>query len=574
MYDIDSKTSQTINTWLEGSYDEATKEEIRKLQRVNPNELVDAFYTHLKFGTGGLRGIMGVGTNRMNKYTICAATQGLANYLKKETEGERSVFISYDSRHNSRLFAEESAKVLAGNGIKVYLTRELRPTPLVSFGCRFKKCSAAIMITASHNPPEYNGYKVYWNDGAQVLPPHDSGIVHEAEKITDFSQVQIVDSIASPLIEEVGEEVDNAYIEAIASQQLLPTQNSEKGSELRVVYTSLHGTGITLIRQALASWGFDKIILVDEQVTPDGDFPNAPNPNPEEKKALTLGMEYLQRVKADILIANDPDADRVGVAVRQGEQVVVLNGNQINALLMDHVCSALKSEGKLPGNGAFIKTIVTTELMQAIADQYGQNLFNVLPGFKYIAEKIREWEVSEEYRYLYGGEESYGYLLGTETRDKDALICSALICEAALLLKLQDKTLIDGLDALYETHGFYEEDLVSVKFSETKEGQEQMLEAMSRLRSQPPKEIAGSPVISYEDYSTGTRINCKTEETESLTLPNSNVLIYMLEDKTKVIVRPSGTEPKIKLYCGTVAQKEGAPQLYLEEIRQLLTAGT
>lgn len=572
MYELDPQTTKNVNAWLEGSYDESTKKAIRDLIQENPKALIDSFYKNLEFGTGGLRGIMGVGTNRMNRYTVCAATQGLANYLKKQPGNEFSVFIGYDSRHDSRFFAEESAKVLAGNGIKVYITEDLRPTPLVSFGCRFKKCSAAIMITASHNPPEYNGYKVYWNDGGQVLPPHDIGIIDEAAKIVDFSQVKMLDSFDSPLIEEVASDVDQPYYAAIAKEQLLPQQNKEYGSKLKIVYTSLHGTGITLIKEALHRWGFDKLILVGEQVTPDGRFPYAPSANPEERKALELGIEYLKKNQADLLIANDPDADRVGVVVRHGDEITILNGNQINCILMEHVCEALTNQKRLPSNGAFIKTIVTTEMMQAIADHYKQSLFNVLPGFKYIAQKIREWEnTPNSYKYLFGGEESYGYLLGTETRDKDAIICSALICEAALHQKLQGKTLVDALEDLYKKYGFYDEALVSVAFSETKEGKDQMAAAMERMRNAPPSEIGGCKVVGFEDYWLQKKINILTGEVSKLTLPQSNVLSFRLEDRTKIIVRPSGTEPKIKLYCGTVSQPEGTTARYLTEIRAILT---
>lgn len=572
MYELDTQTLKNVNAWLEGSYDDATKAKIRDLQLTNPKELIDAFYTNLEFGTAGLRGIMGVGTNRMNRYTVCAATQGLANYLKTQPGGNFSVFIGYDSRHDSRLFAEEASKVLAANGIKVYLTKDIRPTPLVSFGCRYKKCSAAIMITASHNPPEYNGYKVYWNDGGQVLPPHDIGIILEAHKIQDYSQVKRLDTLNSPLIEEVSTEVDDAYYAATSAEQLLPAQNKEHGSKLKVVYTSLHGTGITLIREELKRWGFEELILVKEQVTPDGDFPNAPSANPEEKKALDLGIEYLIKYKADLLIANDPDADRVGVVVRHGDEITILNGNQMACILTEHVCHAKKRENKLPKNGAFIKTIVTTEMVQSIADHYSQKLVNVLPGFKYIAEKIREWESSPDgYQYQFGGEESYGYLLGTATRDKDAIICSALICEAALNQKLQNKTLVDALEDLYKKYGNYVESLVSVKYSETKEGKEKMAKAMENLRKAPPTHIGNSQVVIFEDYLTRKHTDLLTGKTSEITLPKSNILLFRLENGTKIVIRPSGTEPKIKLYCGTINQPDGTNDTYLQEIKALLS---
>ncbi|MFQ5728850.1 MAG: phospho-sugar mutase, partial [Waddliaceae bacterium] len=405
---LDEATQKNVNLWLEGDVDENSKDEIRKLLQENPKEVTDAFYTKLSFGTGGLRGIMGVGTNRMNRYTVRMATQGLANYLLKqpETGPHHAVFIGYDSRHRSRFFAEESAKVLAGNGIQVYLCTELRPTPLVSFGCRYKQCSAAIMITASHNPPKYNGYKVYWNDGGQVISPHDQAIIKETNGISDLSKVKAVDDLSHELITLVGKEVDEAYLETIRGYQHYPEENKQHGKDLKVIFTSLHGTGITLVPETLKEWGFTNLAYVESQIVPDGDFPTVKSPNPEERKALQLGIETLEKMDADLLIATDPDADRVGVAIKHEGEVHLLNGNQVACICLYHICEALTAQGRMPKKAGFVKTIATTELFKAIAEGYSGACFDVLTGFKYIAALIREWEQDPDgYRYIFGGEE-------------------------------------------------------------------------------------------------------------------------------------------------------------------------
>lgn len=553
--DFDPTTAKNIQQWLDGDYDSETKAKIRQMVQENPQEAIDSFYTELEFGTGGMRGIMGVGANRLNQYTIRSATQGLANYLFTQPvppEGY-SVFIGYDSRHNSRFFAEEAAKVLAGNDIKVYLSQDICPTPLVSFGCRNKKCSSAIMVTASHNPPEYNGYKVYWNDGAQVLPPHDKGIIEEVKKITDLKMIKKVDSLNNPLINEVGEEIHAAYINAVYPLQLQRLQNQKLGYSLHVVYTSLHGTGITVMPKMLASWGFTTIDYVKKQIIPDGNFPTCHSPNPEEKEALKMGLETLKEVNGDILIATDPDADRVGIAINHQGELHILNGNQIACICLEYICHTMTAQKNMPDKAAFIKTIVTTELFQEIVQSYHKYCFNVLTGFKYIAEKIREWEADYEgFKYIFGGEESYGYLFGTETRDKDALLTSALICEVALHAKLQGKTLIDLLHDIWKKHGVYVEMLMSVKFDESKAGKEQMARGMSKLQHNTPKMINNIEVLAIDDYENSLRTDLKTGTTTPLTLPKSEVLVFWLADKSKVVARPSGTEPKIKLYCGVV----------------------
>lgn len=547
---LDPTTQKNVELWLDGSYDEETKRQIKTLLDENPKEIIDAFYKNLTFGTGGMRGIMGVGTNRMNSYTIKAATQGLANYILRqpESEGKRAVLIGFDSRHHSKEFAEEAAKVLAANGIEVFLFRDLRPTPLVSFGCRYKKCISAIMITASHNPPEYNGYKVYWKDGGQVLPPHDVGIVEEVGKITDLSQVKSLDSLENPLIHLIEEEVDDAYLEDIFTLQFYPNENKEDGAKLKIVYTSLHGTGITLAPRALRMWGFTSLAFVDKQIIPDGDFPTAKYPNPEFREALLEGIKVLQATNSDLLIATDPDADRMGVVVLHKGEEVILNGNQIACIMMEHICEALSAQNKLSESCAFVKSIVTSELFKKIAESNKAKSFDVLTGFKYIAEKIREWELSGEYQYIFGAEESYGYLLGSFARDKDAISAAALIAEIALKAKLENKTLVDLLNELYLKYGVYITKLISIEFEETKEGAEEMQASMKKLRETHLKELGGIPVVLIEDYLNSKSHNLETGEFKDLAQPKSDVLIYWLKDESKIMVRPSGTEPKVKIY--------------------------
>lgn len=550
---MDPITQKNVEMWLKGDYDEETKSEIRNLLKTHPEEIIDSFYTDLKFGTGGLRGIMGVGSNRMNNYTVRAATQGLANYLNQQAKPSQghSVFIGFDSRHHSKQFAEESAKVLAGNGIKVYLFSDLRPTPLVSFGVRYKQCSAGIMITASHNPPDYNGYKVYWNDGAQVLPPHDVSIIAEVEKITDLKQIKTVGDLNHPLIEKILESVDKAYLEAIFPLQFYPKVNQKEGKNLKVVYTSLHGTGITLVPKALQQAGFSQIAYVDSQIIPDGNFPTAHFPNPEEKEALKLGVEKLKAIDGDILIATDPDADRIGVVIHKQGDIQALNGNQMACICLHHILEALTQQERLPPRAAFIKTIVTTELFKVISHAYKRECFDVLTGFKYVAEKIRQWEQEPNgFQYIFGGEESYGYLLGTQTRDKDAITISVLACEAALKAKMQRKNLVDVLNEIYQKYGLHLEKLLSVKFEESKAGREQIEKSIERLQKNPPTEIKGIPVVALEDYQKSIKTYLKDKKTERITLPKSEVLIFWLEDGSKLIIRPSGTEPKIKIYGG------------------------
>ena len=560
---LDAETEKNVQTWLAGDYDAETKQAI---EAMSAEELTDAFYRQLEFGTGGLRGIMGVGCNRMNIYTVRAATQGLANYIRKVVQGEPAVLISYDSRHHSRTFAQESARVLAANGIKAYIFKTLHPTPLASFGCRHLRCAAAVMVTASHNPREYNGYKVYWSHGGQVLPPHDQGIIAEVEQITSPDDVREA-PLDDPLIEWVGEEVDRAYLEAIAPCAALPDQNRSHGSQLRIVYTSLHGTGEPLTLAALRDWGFTDLHPVEKQCIPDGDFPTLDKPNPEEHAAMKLGIDQLKGVEGDILLGSDPDADRLGVAVRHGSEVTLLNGNQIASLCLDH----LLTHGKLPPSPAAIKTIVTTELFAAICKSHDVTCFNVLTGFKYIGQLMEAWARDGGHSFVFGAEESYGYLVGTHARDKDAVVCAALVSEIALDAKRKGETLLDRLNGLYERHGVYREGLRALTF-EGKAGAERMNSLMEGLRSSPPSHFADIAVHTVEDYKRASATDMGTGKERPLTLPRSNVLLYWLADGSRLVVRPSGTEPKIKLYGGVVDKELSVADKKLDSLLDALQA--
>ncbi|MCE5295266.1 MAG: phospho-sugar mutase [Chlamydiales bacterium] len=549
---LDPEIQKRVRYWLEKNFDSQAKDEIKRLLDTRPETLVDAFYTDLSFGTGGMRGLMGVGTNRMNVYTIAWATQGLANYINKTVEGNKSVAIGYDSRHNSKEFANVAAQVLAGNGITVYLFSELRPTPLVSFACRYHHCTAAIMVTASHNPPEYNGYKVYWNDGAQVLPPNDKGIVEEAAKLSDPDQVKKAE-ISSPLIHMMGKEVDEAYLKAITPLQLWPELSAVEGKNLKILYSSLNGTGITMVPEALKRFGFTNLQFVDEQIIPNGDFPTCKKPNPEESKAMELGTKKMMQNQCDIFIATDPDCDRLGVVVRHNQEWHALTGNQIICIAAEYVCQA-KS---LPEKAAFVKTIVTSELFTRVVEAHKGTCFNVLTGFKYIAEKIRQWENTPgSYSFVFGGEESYGCLLGTVVRDKDAVISSCLLTEIALYAKLKNKTLLDLLDDMYKRYGVFVELLTSVDFEETKAGKQKMQDAMKRCREEETSTVGGYKVVKITDLLK-----------KSADLPISDVLIFDLEDTSRVIIRPSGTEPRIKVYVLSNQPADGIATLGLDAVK-------
>ena len=566
---MDPEIQKRVDYWLSGPFDEKTKEQVRLLQK-DPTALVDAFFAELSFGTGGLRGLMGAGTTRLNIYTIRLATQGLANYIFKQQESTKaSVLIGFDSRHHSLEFAQQAAQVLAGNGITVYLLDALRPTPYISFACREKKASAAVMITASHNPKEYNGYKVYWSDGAQVVSPHDTGIVEEVEALKDLSSVKLA-PLTSPLIEITSTAaLDEAYLKAIRPLQVL-----KKPIALKIVYTSLHGTGITLVPRALADWGFSTLHLVKPQVTIDGNFPTVVFPNPEYKETLKLCTQELERIDADIAIATDPDADRIGVVARHKGASVRLNGNEMAAICAHF----LSTKQTMPPQAAFVTTIVTTELLKKIATASGIALIEVLTGFKYIGEKIHLWETTPQggKHFVIGAEESYGCLWGTHARDKDAIIASCLIASIAAQKKLEGKTLVDALHEIYTLYGVHREQQLSIDFTPGKIGIERIQALMHTLRSNPPGRMGDLSVSYIEDYKTRLKTTLATKKTSPLELPISDVLLLRLEDDSRLIIRPSGTEPKVKIYAATSAAPiediQGSIQACDQHLKVLLDA--
>ena len=545
------------NFWLTSpQFDEETRKELEAIKG-NNLEIKDRFYKDLEFGTGGLRGIIGAGTNRMNKYTVGKATQGLSNYiLKNNPEGKAmGVALAYDSRNMSSEFAEMSALVLNANGIKAYIFDELRPTPELSFAVRHLGCTAGIVVTASHNPPEYNGYKVYWADGAQVVAPKDEGIIGEVNSITDFSAIKMMDkaeAVKNGLFNVVGKEIDDAFVENIKKQAVRP-EEVIKAKNMKIVYTPLHGAGNKNVRRVLAEVGFENVYVVPEQEKPDGTFPTVGYPNPEDPKAFTLAIKLAQEKQADIIIGTDPDSDRIGVVVKDNNgNYDILTGNMTGALLTEYVLGGRKEKGTLPENAAMVKTIVTTEMVRAIAENYGVKLFDVLTGFKFIGEKIKQFEEDHSYSYVFGFEESYGCLSGTYARDKDAVGASMLVCEMAAYYKNKGMTLYDGLMELYNKYGFYKEGVKSVTLKGV-DGAEQIQKIMEYLRNNVPSDFAGNKVIWAKDYKTGVFKNLLTGETQASTLPKSNVLYYNLDDRAWLCVRPSGTEPKIKFYMGVKA---------------------
>ena len=530
-------------SWLSDEYDAQTRERVRYLIDNDRKELEESFYRHLEFGTGGLRGIMGVGTNRMNKYTVGMATQGVANYMKANFKNldKIKVAISYDCRNNSREFAQITANVFAANGFRVYLFDSLRPTPELSYTIRHFGCQGGVMITASHNPKEYNGYKAYWEDGAQVTSPHDTNIINEVLKIT--SPKQVLFSCENPDIVTIGEDVDKAYLKDISTLFLSP-ESVKRHQDLKIVYTPLHGTGVKLVPEALEMIGFRNIYKVEEQCVNDGNFPTVKSPNPEESSALEMAVALAEEKGADIVMATDPDADRLGIAVRDNEnRIVLLNGNQTATLLTYYLLRRWKDLGKLNENTYMVKTIVTTELLAVMAERFGVKMYNVLTGFKYIAQVIRENEGKGT--FIGGGEESYGYNAGEFVRDKDAVVASCLVAECAAWAADSGKTLYALLQDIYKEFGYYKEALVSVT-KQGKSGLEEIQNIMKRYRETPPSEVAGSKVVKIIDYN-------KPEETG---LPKSNVLQFYGEDGTVVSVRPSGTEPKIKFYFGVCCGNE------------------
>ncbi len=532
--------------WLDGNYDEATKSAVRSmLENSDSTDLVESFYKDLEFGTGGLRGIMGVGTNRMNIYTVGSATQGLSNYLKKEFAGQEiSVVVGHDSRNNSRLFAESAADIFSANGIKVYLFEALRPTPEISFAIRYLGCQSGIVITASHNPKEYNGYKAYWSDGAQVIAPHDHNIINEVNKIKSVDDIKFEGN--KELIQIIGEDIDSVYLEKISKLTLSP-ESIKRNKDMKIVYTPIHGTGITVIPRALKMYGFENIIDVPEQNVISGDFPTVISPNPEEPAALQMAVDKAKEVGADIVMASDPDADRVGIAVKndKGEWILV-NGNQTAMMLVYYLVKRWSELGKITGKEYLVKTIVTTELIATMAKKFNVPYFDCYTGFKWIAAIIREQE--GKMQYIGGGEESYGFLCQDFVRDKDAVSACTMIAEVAAWAKDNGKTVYELIQDIYLEFGFSKEKGISV-VKKGKSGAEEIKQMMSQFRVAPPKELAGSQVVVIKDYSTLRMIDVLAGKTESLEMPeSSNVLQYFTADGTKVSVRPSGTEPKIKFY--------------------------
>ncbi len=545
---------ESYKSWLEADYiDSETKSELMDING-NDSEIKERFYKELEFGTGGLRGIMGAGTNRMNIYTVGKATQGIADYIKKNTsDGNiRGVAIAYDSRNMSSDFAKRSALVLCANGIKSYVFDSLRPTPELSFAVRHLGCIAGIVITASHNPPEYNGYKVYWEDGAQVTSPKDKEIINSVNAV-NIPDVKIMDfdkAVEAGLYVTIGKEIDDEYIKNVKSQALNSDIVKSVADSIKIVYTPLHGTGNKPVRRVLSEIGFKNVYVVPEQELPDGNFPTVGYPNPEDPKAFTLAVKLAKEVGADVIIGTDPDADRVGVLVKNSNgDYTILNGNMTGSLLTNYVLSQRKEKAILPSNGAVIKTIVTTEMIRPIAKDYGVKVFDVLTGFKYIGEKIKEFEKSGEYSFIFGFEESYGCLSGTYARDKDSVVASMLIAELTAFYKSQGKTLYDGLEELYKKYGFYREGITSITLKGI-EGTERIGFIMDTLRSEPPKDFCGTGVKWIKDYTKDNFKNVITGEEEKNSLPFSNVLYYTLENDDWVCVRPSGTEPKIKIYYG------------------------
>jgi len=560
MSTIDKSVMTKAKAWLDGAYDEETKSTIKHMIDNDPQELIESFYRDLEFGTGGLRGIMGVGSNRMNKYTVGAATQGFANYLKANFPGLNSikVAIAFDSRNNSQYFAQVTADVFSANGIKVYLFDDLRPTPELSFAIRHFGCQGGIVITASHNPKEYNGYKAYWDDGGQLISPHDKNVIAEVQKITDISDVKFESN--PELIEIIGEDVDNLYIKNITSLSLSP-EAIQRQKTLKIVYTPIHGTGAKLVPMALEAFGFENIYTVKEQMSADGNFPTVISPNPEESAALKMALNLADSVNADLVMATDPDADRVGIAIRKDGKLVLLNGNQAATLLIYYLLEKWKENGKLTGNEYIVKTIVTSEILFDIADKYKVEKFDVLTGFKYIADIIKELEGIKT--FIGGGEESYGYLVGDFVRDKDAVSSCAMIAEVAARSADKGVGLFDLLKNIYREFGFYKEELVSV-VRKGKAGAEEIQKMMDGFRNSPPEILNDSKLLKVKDYLSGVEKDMVSGVEEKIQLPKSNVLQFFTEDDSKISVRPSGTEPKIKFYFSVKA-----PLQRVEEFEQV-----
>ncbi|MDD6656156.1 MAG: phospho-sugar mutase [Lachnospiraceae bacterium] len=545
---------EIYESWLENPYfDEETKKELRALKD-DEKEIEDRFYRELEFGTAGLRGVIGAGTNRMNIYTVRKATQGLANYIMKQNGQNKGVAIAFDSRRMSPEFADEAALCLNANGIKAYVFESLRPTPELSYAVRKLGCIAGINITASHNPPEYNGYKVYWEDGAQITPPHDGGIMAEVGAISDFAVVKTMDKAeaeAAGLYVTIGADIDDAYIEELKSQVIHWDSIKEAQKDIKIVYSPLHGTGNIPARRVLKELGFENVYVVPEQELPDGNFPTVSYPNPEAAEAFELGLKLAKEIDADLVLATDPDADRLGVYVKDAKsgEYITLTGNMSGCLLADYEIGQRQATKGLPDDGALIKTIVTTNMADAIAKAYGVELIEVLTGFKYIGQQILGFEQKEKGTYLFGFEESYGCLIGTHARDKDAIVATMALCEAAAYYKTQGKTLWDAMIDMYEKYGYYKDDIKSITLKGI-EGLAKIQEILNTLRQDTPEKFGEYTVLSARDYKTGIIKDVKTGEEKPTGLPASNVLYYDLSDDAWLCVRPSGTEPKVKFYYG------------------------
>ncbi|HPJ15093.1 MAG TPA: phospho-sugar mutase [Spirochaetota bacterium] len=546
---MESKILELAEKWSNAPFDDETRDEIKNLiDSKNEKELEDRFYRSLEFGTGGLRGIIGAGTNRMNIHTVGAATQGLANYIISQGKASMGVVVSYDSRIKSDIFSKDTASILAANGIKVYIFDDIMPTPLCSFAIRELKAVSGIMITASHNPPKYNGYKVYWNDGCQITPPHDTAIIKEAEKVDEITKVKrgnFDDFVKSGMIVLIGKDIQNKYIENLSKVVM----NDDIDKNIKIVYTPLHGTGYKILPEVMKHFGFGNIILEPKQSIPDGNFPTVKYPNPEEKEALELAVKLAENENGDIILATDPDADRMGVGFKdKNGKYVLINGNQIGTMIEYYLLTRLKEKNALPKNGAVIKTIVTTELQSDIAKDFGCAIFDVLTGFKWIGTLMRKFDETGEYKFIFGGEESYGYLPVEFVRDKDAIGACYFFCEMAGWLKSKGRTLADFLEEIYAKYGYYLEDLVSMTF-EGKEGMEKIQKIMAFFRNNPPKDFAGCDVERVDDIKNLSKKYIKTSKEEKISeLPSSDVIQYFLSDGTKITMRPSGTEPKIKFY--------------------------
>ena len=568
---MDTAIQQKIDKWLQGNYDQSVKDTIINLQKDSPDELADAFYKNLEFGTGGLRGLMGIGTNRMNKYTVGMATQGYANYLKMCFGNDISVAIAYDCRNNSRFFAETTANVFAANGIKVYLFEALRPTPELSYTIRHFGCKGGVVCTASHNPKEYNGYKAYWDDGAQMVPPHDKNVIVEVDKIVAVEDVKW--SGGEHNITIVGKEMDDIYINMVKGLSVYP-EICTKQHDLKIVYTPIHGTGITIVPQVLAAYGFTNVHIVQEQSVPDGNFPTVVYPNPEEKEAMSMGLKKATELDADILLGTDPDSDRVAIGIKNNKgEFILMNGNQTAVLAFNYMIEARKTKGIAQPNDMVVKTIVTTEMIEAIAKANAVTCYSVLTGFKWIAALIKEKEGKE--KYIVGGEESFGLMIGDEIRDKDAVSAVALLCEMAAYEKNKGRSLYDKLIDLYVQYGLYKEDLISIT-KKGMNGAKEIADMMQGYRNNPPLAIDGVAVNELLDYELQTGKNLATGQTWAINLPKSNVLQFSLADGTKISARPSGTEPKIKFYFSvnttldSTANFEAAEKICDEKIARIV----